>query len=185
VASSTSAEHDLQASFREGMSRLSTGIVLVTTYVEGVPWGLTVSACCSVSLDPPQLLVSLAERTATAMAIREQLRFGVNVLGADAVEIAKLGAAPGQRKDITEYCRPDRGGDGTAGARPPALRCALAHFECEPDQLIRAGDHLIVIARVLDVIDGPPDEQAQEDTTPLVHFRREFYSVARLEPERA
>ena len=184
MASSISAEHDLQASFREGMSRLSTGIVLVTTYVDKVPWGLTVSACCSVSLDPPQLLVSLAERTATAMAIREQLRFGVSVLGADAIDIAKLGAAPGQRKDITEYCRPDRGGDG-AGARPPALECALAHFECEADQLIRAGDHLIVIARVLDVIDGPPDEQAEPRATPLVHFRREFYSVARLEAERA
>ena len=50
---------DVAEGFRAAMSRLAAGVVMVTCHVDDKPWGLTVSACCSVSMDPPLLPVSL------------------------------------------------------------------------------------------------------------------------------
>jgi flavin reductase ActVB len=166
------ASDELSAAFRDGMSRLSTGVVIVTTIVEDQPWGLTVSACCSVSVDPPLLLVSLAEATAATTAIRERQRFGVSVLGAGGLAAAKFAAAPGQAKFITEYCSASQIPDD----RTPAIEGALAHFHCEVDQAIRAGDHVLFIGRVADVERGVA--QATDFEPPLVHYRRQFFSVS-------
>jgi flavin reductase ActVB len=69
--------HDTADGFRAAMSRLAAGVVMVSCHVDEKPWGLTVSACCSVSMDPPLLLVSLGSETASARAIGETGRFGV------------------------------------------------------------------------------------------------------------
>ncbi len=50
--------------FRHAMRLLAGGVVVVTTRVDGRPWGLTVSACCSLTAAPPRVLVSLDARTA-------------------------------------------------------------------------------------------------------------------------
>ena len=166
------APEELRTAFREGMSRLSAGVVIVTTLVDGQPWGLTVSACCSVSVDPPLLLVSLAESTASTVAIRESQRFGVSVLGAGGLAAAKFAAAPGQAKFITEYCS----ASPVPGDQTPAITGALAHFHCAVDQAIRAADHVLFIGRVAAVegaVSDPVDWQG-----PLVHYRRQFFSVS-------
>ena len=68
-------------SFREAMGRLAAGVVMVTCSVDGRPWGLTVTACCSVSIEPPLLLVSLGRESSTASAVRRTGSFGVSLLG--------------------------------------------------------------------------------------------------------
>src|SRR3546814_20993576 len=52
--------------FREAMSRAVTGVTIITTYHEGRPWGMTVSAFAPVCMKPPTLLVYLNEATVTA-----------------------------------------------------------------------------------------------------------------------
>jgi flavin reductase (DIM6/NTAB) family NADH-FMN oxidoreductase RutF len=68
--------HDTADGFRAAMSRLAAGVVMVTCHVDGKPWGLTVSACCSVSMDPLLLLVSLGSKTASARSVRETVPAG-------------------------------------------------------------------------------------------------------------
>jgi flavin reductase (DIM6/NTAB) family NADH-FMN oxidoreductase RutF len=154
------------------MSRLSAGVVIVTTLVDEQPWGLTVSACCSVSVDPPLLLVSLAESTASTVAIRERRRFGVSVLGAGGLAAAKFAAAPGQAKFITDYCTTSP----VPADRTPAIAGALAHFHCAVDQSIRAGDHVLFIGRV-GAVESALSDPGDRDG-PLVHYRRQFFSVS-------
>src|SRR3546814_2198910 len=43
--------------FREAMRRAVTGVTIITTYHEGRPWGMTVSAFAPVCMKPPNLLV--------------------------------------------------------------------------------------------------------------------------------
>ena len=46
-------------SFRAALSSLPSCVVVVTTWLGARPWGMTVSACCSISVAPPRVLVSL------------------------------------------------------------------------------------------------------------------------------
>ena len=94
-------EHDLvREALKEAMARLAAGVVLVTNWVEGRPWGVTVSSCTSLSMHPPLILVCLAEGAVSTKAIMEQQSFGVSILTGDQIDIANRGAAPGKPKFI-------------------------------------------------------------------------------------
>ena len=159
--------------FREAISRLACGLVMVTTVVDGVPWGMTVSACCSVSMDPPLLLVSLGGRTKSALTIREEGRFGVSILGANSVEVARFGSAPGQPKFIPQFC----GLDAEHPIASPGVMGALAHVDCTVENEVLAGDHVLFVGRVERVSDAATERVWD---SPLVYYRRDYYSLGNL-----
>ena len=67
--------------FRSLMSRLPSGVTVVTVSEPGGGrWGTTCSSVCSVSLDPPMLLVCLHADSATLAAILRRSMFAVNLL---------------------------------------------------------------------------------------------------------
>lgn len=156
------------ALFREAMARLAAAPVLVTCVVDGRPWGLTVSACCSVSAEPPLLLVSIGAQTASARTIAADRRFGVHLLGEQMIDVARLGSAAGQAKFCDHFCDPD---DGHRGGIP-LVQNALAQFECSVDRQIEAGDHIIFIGAVEQVAISPTDDP------PLLYFNRSYHRLA-------
>ena len=79
---------------REAMGRLATGVVIVTSWVEARPWGITVSSCCSLSMQPVLLLVALATRTASTRMILESGGFGVSILARDQADQAQRARLP-------------------------------------------------------------------------------------------
>ncbi|HEX4011541.1 MAG TPA: flavin reductase family protein [Solirubrobacteraceae bacterium] len=162
--------------FREAMRRLAAAVVMVTTWMDGQPWGLTVSACCSVSMTPPSLLVSVGEYTATARAIRHEHRFGVSILGQQQADVAKFGARPREPKFVSQFCD-----EGTAArGLTPVVRGAVAHVDCLGTQEMVSGDHLLFIGEVQRVVLHP-------DARPLIYYASDFHRVERLmgasEPE--
>jgi flavin reductase ActVB len=159
--------------FRAAMSRLATGVVMVTCHVDDKPWGLTISACCSVSMEPPLLLVSLRRPTASAQAIALTERFGVSVLGESLIDVARFGSASGRPKFVHDYCRD--AGDPDCRSASPVVAGALAHVDCTLEQVVAAGDHDLFIGRVQGVVLGAAD-------APLVYSARSFH---RLEPSAA
>src|SRR5690625_4776937 len=88
--------------FKEAMSRLSAGVTVITTQIDNRPWGMTVSACCSLSMSSPLLLVSLATDVASTKAISENQRFGVNLMAQEQLKIAQLTSMPGKPKFIDD-----------------------------------------------------------------------------------
>ena len=67
--------------FRQVMGQFATGVTVVTTCTErGRPVGLTVNAFCSVSLDPPLVLICVDLRSHALAHIRESGIFVVNIL---------------------------------------------------------------------------------------------------------
>src|SRR5258705_8825399 len=99
---------ELTDAFREAMGHLAATVVMVTVELDGRPWGLTISACCSVSASPPMILISLGEQTATAKRIRERGRFGLSILAEHQIEAARAGAAPGVPKFVESFCAPSQ-----------------------------------------------------------------------------
>jgi steroid delta-isomerase-like uncharacterized protein len=155
--------------FRQAMRLLAGGVAVVTTVVEGRPWGLTISACCSLTADPPQMLISLDSRTASCRAIVERGAFGVALLGSDQVDVARVCSAAGRPKFIDDLVDEEL----TRG-REPVIRGALSHLDCAVADTHRVGDHRLIVGRVLDVL-GP---RAEETSEPLVYFERAFRTVS-------
>jgi flavin reductase ActVB len=148
------------AAFRRAMASMPAPVTIVTTVdSEGRPWGFTASSVCSLSLDPPLLLVCIGKGMRAYAAFAAAERFNVNVLAGDQEELALRFAARGvDRFDHDDVTFDDRG--------LPVIRGALARLGCAAADLLDGGDHSILVGRVdhAPVAGGPP----------LVYFDRDF-----------
>lgn len=150
-------------SFMEVMSRLAGGAVVVTAKgADGMPRGLTTTAVCSVSADPPMLLACVDRSSRTLPALEESRAFAINVLGHAHLDVCRLFASKAEDKFATIGWR--EGGLG----QPVLDETAIAWAECEVDQIVEAGDHLIFVGTYRD---GGVAEAA---TDPIVHYQRSF-----------
>src|SRR5436190_3702456 len=84
--------------FREVISHFASGVTVITAFQDERAYGTTASAVSSLSLEPPMLLVCMNKQSATGRAVAESRHFGVNILGADQVELAKRFAQKGGEK---------------------------------------------------------------------------------------
>jgi flavin reductase ActVB len=153
--------------FRASMRALASGVVLVTTHVSGRPWGVTVTSCCSLSVEPPRILLSLMRGTATCQAIEANGVFGLALLGDSHRHVAELGAARGAPKFLDAPTRLVADTTGLA----PVVEGALSHLDCELEQVLDGGDHAIIIGRVVGV-DG---DGMERDASPLLYFGGRFH----------
>lgn len=148
--------HGARDDIRHVMRMFPNGVALVTNWVDGRPWGLTINTFNSVSFDPPQVLVSLLRHTASLGAIQKAGHFGISLLSDAQVEIARFGAAPGEPKFIEEYTADRLEGtkDAPAGANlvpvaiSPMIRGAHRHVDCEVAGIFDGGDHGLVLGNV-------------------------------------
>lgn len=152
-------------SLRAAMSRLAAGVVMVTCRVDGRPWGLTVSACCSVSMEPPLILASLGAGTVSARAIAEQGAFGISVLGEHNLDVARFGSSRGEPKFMQHLCA-----DDDPACDSPAVSGAVAHIDCLLEQRVEAGDHVLLIGRVCHTLLG-------DTASPLVYHGRTYHRL--------
>lgn len=153
------------------MSRLAAGVVLVTAHdaddgPRGEDVGMTATAFMSVSLDPPLVLVSLRNGSRMDDLLAEQPLWGVSVLAESQRHIAGRFAMKGRVSDrlLFEDIPYTRG--EVSGAL--LVRGALATLECSTEQRHEAGDHTLVIGRVLGVGLGSGDGD------PLTYFRGRY-----------
>ena len=142
------------SAYREAMSELASGVVLVTCSVGGRPWGMTVTAFQLISAEPPVVLVSLDSGTRTARAVQAQRRFGISILAERHAELARSCARPGAAKYLDSFEVDD----------------ALAELDCEVIDTVRIADHVVFLGRVRDV-------RVVGDEPALVYHRRAFRAV--------
>jgi flavin reductase (DIM6/NTAB) family NADH-FMN oxidoreductase RutF len=120
--------------------RLAAGVSVVTALGDDGPTAMTASSVTSVSLRPPLLLVSLAERSHTLAAIRSRRSFGVFLLRED------------QRGLAERFAHADRDAWEGTGRRVfgvPTLPDALAWSVCLLQDVHHHGDHILAIGRVV------------------------------------
>lgn len=138
--------------FRAALSRFPSGITVVTSVdTEQVLHGITVSAFCSVSLNPPLVLVCIEKTAGSHLAIEETGFFAVNFLGAGQDELSlHFSLAVTDKFDTVNFRR------GVGGV--PVLEDALVALECSLENAFDGGDHTIFVGRVerVDIRDGAP-----------------------------
>ena len=141
--------------FRAAMSRLAAGVVLVTAFEpaldpegpRGEDVGMTATAFMSVSLDPPLVLVSLRDGSRMDDLLMEQPRWAVSVLTDAQRQTAGRFAMKGRLSDRLLFQDVPTVRGEASGAL--LVGDALATLECETEQRVSAGDHTLLIGRVL------------------------------------
>ncbi|WP_042439829.1 flavin reductase family protein [Streptacidiphilus albus] len=118
-----------------------TGVTALAALVDGAPVGIAANSFTSVSLDPPLVSVCIAHTSSTWPALRGSSRLGVSVLGAHQEQACRELAGRGTDRFASVDWRAT--GDGAV-----LVEGASAWLDCSVEQLIRAGDHDIVLLRV-------------------------------------
>lgn len=132
--------------FRNALGRFATGITVVTSKKSGEePIGITVNSFSSVSLEPPLVLFSLGQSGHHCQEFLEAGAFAINVLSADQRHLCDRFASP--LEDRFEGIPYEVGENGS-----PTFKDCLAIFECKIYATHEAGDHLIFVCEVTNVI---------------------------------
>jgi flavin reductase (DIM6/NTAB) family NADH-FMN oxidoreductase RutF len=152
------------AQFRQLCGRYATGVVVITTVAgDGSPAGMTANSFTSVSLDPPLVSVNVDHASEFHELISRADTFAINVLETNQEALSRRFAGPArQRFDGVGYRR-------TEGGRI-VLDGVVAALECERHALFEAGDHTVVVGRV---VGG-----SVHDGRPLLYFRGGYHYLA-------
>jgi flavin reductase (DIM6/NTAB) family NADH-FMN oxidoreductase RutF len=146
---------------RHALGHFATGVTIVTGYAaEGEPVGFACQSFASVSLHPPLVLFCADHRGRSWPRMRDGGRFTVNVLRDEQRDlIARFGSRAGRRFDGLEWFESEHGG--------PSLPGAIMRVHGAVDRVHVAGDHDVVVGRVLELEDGEPGR-------PMLFYRGRF-----------
>lgn len=128
--------------FRDMLGSFMTGVTVVATRgTDGGNRAFTANSFTSVSLDPPLVLVCLAKNSGSFDVFAEASSFSISVLG------------DWQRSMSNAFASRDPSVKAEAlaklgGATVPYVEGSLAIMVCDRDQVIDAGDHVILIGAV-------------------------------------
>jgi 3,4-dihydroxy-2-butanone 4-phosphate synthase len=135
---------DVARKLRDVMGHFATGVTVVTARrADSTPVGTTANSICSVSLRPPLVLACLAEDSATLGAICDTRQFAINILGDHQRDHSERFVAKGDAARAHEVAFDDH----PLGL--PILPASLAAIGCEVENIYSAGDHQIILGRVL------------------------------------
>ena len=157
-----------QQDFRDAMARLGAAVNIITTDGPGGRAGFTASAVCSVTDDPPTLLVCMNRNASSAPALRANGVLCVNSVAAGQKDIAAVFAGvtkcpPAERFQAGRW---DRLATGS-----PVLEGAVVSFDCRITETIEKGTHIVIFAAI---------EQVRQDSradAALIYYGRDYHPV--------
>ena len=129
---------------RRAFGNFATGVTIVTTLdKDGAPCGFTANSFTSVSIDPPLLLVSIAKSAYGCGIFTASSGYAINILAQDQRRLSNRFARAGEDKfaDLDWH---------TATTGSPIIDGVVAWFDCIHFQQVDAGDHIILIGRVME-----------------------------------
>ena len=130
--------------FRQVMGRFATGVTVVTTRSQGEIGGLTVNAFCSVSLNPPLVLVCVDNKSNTLPLFRASKIFAVNML-TDKQEDLSQGFATNNKERYENFYHASY---HTAATGAPIIDNVLAFVDTRIVAEYPGGDHTIFLGQV-------------------------------------
>ena len=138
--------------FRRIFGKFASGITVLTVRdVRGHSHGMTANSFTSVSMTPPLVLICVDHRARILEHLRTGQNFGINILSASQKHLSEKFAGSSRDRFAGVDWYPGRTG-------VPLLADVLATIECAREQVVTAGDHDVVIGKVLfaDCHDGEP-----------------------------
>jgi flavin reductase (DIM6/NTAB) family NADH-FMN oxidoreductase RutF len=154
-----------QDEFRSVLGRFPSGVTVVTTKsADGSDEGMTVSAFCSVSLNPPLVLICIEKSASAYAALTAASGFVVNILSATQEQIAR-------RFAIVDIDRFEGVGYSRSQNGFAILDDVLGVIECAAFARHDAGDHTIIVGEV--------EAARAQNGTPLLYYRGGYAQLER------
>lgn len=147
------------------MTTFPTGVGVITAMeTSGCPWGMTCTSICSVTLEPPTLLVCLRRGSPTLAAVLASGAFALNLLHGSARPTAELFAsgAPDRFARVAWHMPVACKGPHLTDAAHTIADCQVAHTET-------VGSHIVVFGEVCQII-------RQSEESPLLYGLRRYMS---------
>jgi flavin reductase (DIM6/NTAB) family NADH-FMN oxidoreductase RutF len=133
---------------RDAMSHFATGVTVVTTHFEGQDYGMTCNSFSTVSLEPALVLWSIRKESLSHIAFTKSGGYMVSVLASHQQAVAMQFTHGTQAERFHNV--PVERGNGQSSSPNPRIAGAVAWFDCQLKQVVTAGDHDILIGRVVD-----------------------------------
>lgn len=152
--------------FKQSMRLLAGGVCVAATNSSGEWHGLTMTAVCSLTMDPPSLITCVNREAGAHSILIETKRVSINVLSHDHMGLAELFSSP----EVKGPDRFDKKKWIEMASGVPALVDALAVLDCNVIREIAVGQHSVFFCEVKSV-------RLQPERRPLVHFNREFCAI--------
>ena len=151
--------------FRSILGRFPSGVTVVTTRTaDGSDQGMTVSAFCSLSLEPPLVLICIEKTASVYDALTSAPAFIVNILSAKQEQIAR-------RFAIVDIDRFEGIGFSRSSNGIAVLDDVLGVIECNRFSLHDGGDHTIIVGEV--------EAGRAEIGAPLLYYRGGYAQMER------
>jgi flavin reductase (DIM6/NTAB) family NADH-FMN oxidoreductase RutF len=148
------------SSLREAFGHFPSGVIAIAAEIDGTRVGLAASTFVPVSLDPPLVSFCVQTTSTTWPTLVNAPYLGISVLGESHDEAARtLAAKTGDRFSGLETSSSERGAVFVHGTS--------VWLESAIEQLVPAGDHIIVVLRVSDIT-------VHQDVSPIVFHRSTF-----------
>ena len=154
--------------FRDVLGHFATGVTVVTTIADGVPYGMTVNSFTSLSLDPALVLICIDKRSSSHDAILKAKRFAASILARDQEMVSTIFAgAPVAERFAQVAMAQSRGG-------LPVVKDALGYVEARVIAAAEGGDHTIFVGEVTEL------DTFRPDADPLAYYRGRYASLVPL-----
>ena len=151
--------------FRSVLGRFPSGVTVVTTKAaDGSDQGMTVSAFCSLSLQPPLVLVCIEKMASVHNALTSSPAFIVNILSEKQEQIAR-------RFSIVDIDRFEGVGFSRSRNGIVVLDDVLGVIECNRFSQYDGGDHTIILGEV--------EAGRAETGAPLLYYRGGYAQMER------
>jgi cob(II)yrinic acid a,c-diamide reductase len=157
--------------YRDGMARFAAAVHIVTTGGPAGSTGFTASAACSVTDDPPTLLVCLNRASDLHGIFQENGVFCLNTLAPEQRNLAEIfahraGVSMQQRFDLPVWEKLSSGA--------PALRDALVCFDCKIVEVREVGTHWVIFGAVQDMKLHSANSNAAGQESALLYLNRSY-----------
>ncbi|PYY69828.1 flavin reductase [Pseudomonas jessenii] len=152
--------------FRNAMAMLGGAVSVITTDGTAGRWGFTASAVCSVTDQPPTLLVCMNRSSFANGHFKQNGVLSVNVLSAELKDISAVFA----NRELDSEQRFAHASWSTLESGAPVLNEALVSFDCRIAQAHEVGSHTIFYCEVLGIHLG-------EEQEGLMYFNRTYHRL--------
>jgi flavin reductase (DIM6/NTAB) family NADH-FMN oxidoreductase RutF len=156
---------ELTASFKSAMRRLAATVTIVTGGPEGNRGGFAATAVCSVSADPPALLVCVNRSASLHASLTMGSLFCVNLLHGQHTELSHVFGGKVVPEERFNFGHWEHDAEGI-----PYLVDAQANLFCTVDALMPYGTHTIVVGKVSQV-------RLHGEIAPLIYADGKFIAI--------
>jgi len=147
------------ANFKTAMRRFASTVNVVTSGCGTVLNGMTATAVCSVSAEPPSILIVVNQEARSHALIQQSGAYTVNVLSASQAPLAAHFAS----SSIAPFANVPY---SLGLNKCPIIDNCTSFLECVVESRIRSGTHSVFIGRVV--------ASGQSDSLPLIYHDGKF-----------